>query len=86
MLCLGAAAEPPADYISQPALPFGQRPTLARELSRSPNLQLPSLARGRAAPAVAIVSCGGGGAGGGGRDGGGHFGEASEAAAAVRWE
>lgn len=76
-----------ADYISQPALRFGQRPTLARELPRSPNLQLLFLARGRAAPAVAIVSCGGGGGvGGGGRDGGGHFGEASEAAAAVRCE
>lgn len=52
---------------------------------RSPNLQLLFLARERAAPAVAIVSRGGGGGGGGGREGGGHFGEASEAAAAVRW-
>lgn len=74
------------DYISQHALRFGQRPTLAREPSRSSNLQLLSLARGRAAPAVAIESCGGGGVGGGGRDGGGHFGGASEAAAAVRRE
>lgn len=53
---------------------------------RSPNLQLLFLARERAAPALAIVSRGGGGGGGGGgREGGGHFGEASEAAAAVRW-
>lgn len=45
-----------ADYTSQPALRFGQRPALARELLRISNLQLPSLARGRAALAVAIVT------------------------------
>lgn len=59
---------------------------IERKASRSPNLQLLSLARRRAAPAVAIASSGGCGGGGGGRDGGGHFGEASGAAAAVRWE
>lgn len=66
-------------------LAHGQRPTLARELSALPTSLL-FLARERAAPAVAIASRGGGGGGGGGgREGGGHFGEASEAAAAVRW-
>lgn len=44
-----------ANYTSQPALRLGQRPTLAREPPRISNLQLPSLARGRAAPAVAIA-------------------------------
>lgn len=53
--------------------------------TRPSSLQLLCIARGRAAPAVAITSLGGGGggSGGGGREGGGHFGEASGAAAAA---